>query len=131
MDASETKALSPEEGEEMLCEDESEFEPEHMCGAPAKYRSTNRFVEMHLCEKHMETRKAELSEGLGDLLQSAALAEAIMAKPIQAKENCEDFEFDGVEECDQPARYAYIVTQESCVCERHKPGGPAQGGKLG
>jgi|CXWL01.1.fsa_nt_gi hypothetical protein len=120
VDASETTALGPEEAEEMLCEDESQYEPGHMCGAPAAYRSKDRFVEMHLCEKHMETRKAELSEGLGDLLKSAALAEGIMAKPIQAKENCDEFEFVGAEECGQPASYAYIVTQESYACEQHK-----------
>lgn len=115
----------------MLCEDESEFEPEHTCGAPAAYRSKDRFVEMHLCEKHMEARKAELSEGLGDFLQLAALAEGIMAKPIQAAEACEEFELAGGEECGQPARHAYIVTQESYLCERHKPKAPARGGKAG
>ncbi len=121
VDTSETAPLSSEESEDMLCEDESEHEPGHMCGAPAKYRSKDLFVEMHICEKHMEARKAELSEGLGDLLRSTALAEGIIAKPIQAKECCEDFEFEGASECGLPAQYAYIMAQENYTCERHKP----------
>lgn len=120
VDESQATELGPEEADELICEGESEYEPGHMCGAPARYRSKDRFVEMHICERHMQAVKADMDEGLGDLLQSAALAESVVVRPIRSQERCEDLDFARGTECGEPAGYAYIVTQETYCCAKHK-----------
>jgi len=123
VDKIETTKLAPKEAAELLCEDESEYESGEMCGAQATYRTKARSVDMHICERHLKKLKEDMDEGLGELLQSATLAQRIVAKPIQNKERCEEFDWDRETECGKPADYAYIVTQETYSCDQHKIGG--------
>lgn len=116
IDDDELTALPAEEV--WFCDYCTEDEPP--CEEDARYERKFRYMDEHLCEKHMQEQANELKEGLMDVQESLGLSTGVTIKKIEPEEKCEHAELLHLVECGRPASYALINTALSYVCEKHK-----------
>jgi len=85
-----------------------------------------RFVEDHLCDRHMEEDNARLDRGVGNYLRQADLQLSADFLPISGQQPppCSIVLFDASSRqsrgpCPQPARHAKMVIERWSFCQEH------------
>ena len=85
-----------------------------------------RFVEDHLCQRHMEEENDSLDEGLGEFLRKGGLQLSTDFLPISQPQppQCSYIVFpdesgENRSPCGQPAKHAKIVIERSSFCQEH------------
>jgi hypothetical protein len=106
----------PEEGSEM---------PDMCPNYPVAW-DYQRFVENHLCDRHMEEDNARLNRGVGNILRQADLQLSTDFLPIsgQPLPPCSYIVFgdeSGQDRspCGQPAKHAKMVIERWSFCQQH------------
>ncbi len=122
-----TEPISEEDG---ICEYSPE--PEEGRERPGRCRnhpvawSFERFVEDHLCQRHMEEEDVSLDEGLGDFLRKGNLQLSTDFLPISRQQlppcSCIVFADESGQNrspCGQPAKHAKMVIERWSFCQEH------------
>ncbi len=122
-----TEPFSEEEG---ICDSSPEPDegPEipDMCSNQPVAWAFERFVEDHLCERHMEEENDSLDEGLGEFLREGDLQLSTdflpISEPLPPKCSYIVFPDESGENrspCGQPAKHAKMVIERSSFCQEH------------
>ena len=97
-----------------------------MCPNYAVVWAFQRFVEDHLCDRHMEEDNARLDRGVGNFLRQADLQLSADFLPISGQQPppCSFVLFDARSRqsrgpCAQPARHAKMVIERWSFCQEH------------
>ncbi len=85
-----------------------------------------RFIEDHLCQRHMEEENDSLDEGLGEFLREGDLQLSTDFLPISEPQppKCSYIVFpdesgENRSPCGQPAKHAKMVIERSSFCQEH------------
>ena len=91
------------------------------CGNSAQHCSKFRYLDDHLCEKHLYQIKKEYEEGLMEFQQSLGFSTGFVIKKIGPGDICDYTPpLDLTQTCGKPALYASINTALSYFCDEHK-----------
>ncbi len=105
--------------EQEQCEYDSEGEE---CTALASYLISDRHVEHHLCQEHVDLANDLLDKGLGPFLRAAGVQQSVDYLPVGPGEVCDHIAPGSLEACGNQATHAEMLTSIlAFACERHNP----------
>jgi len=103
------------------CEWISEETGPGACAELAAYTVSAWYVEDHLCDAHRLVTEKEMSEGLGEFLDSVGFRSQFEIRPIEQEETCDYFAPDSADwkPCGKKATFAKYTLDTSLVCAEH------------
>ncbi len=107
--------------EQYPCEWISEETGPGACAELAVYTVSDWYVEDHLCDAHRLVTEKEMSEGLGEFLDSVGFRSQFEIRPIGQEETCDYFAPDSADwkPCGKKATFAKYILDTSLVCAEH------------